>query len=72
MSTELKQQDRIPHNELIRVKAFDYIRQAIIDDIIDGDSSWFEKDEYLNKTEFERGAFAAIALITHRIDCILD
>lgn len=59
-------------NERIRVKAFDYIRQEIIRDILESDPSWFNEPQYQDRPDYERGVRAAIRLITHRIDCIID
>ena len=62
----------LPYREYIRVFDWNDIRDQIKNDILDGDPGWFDKKEHLNKSDFERGVLAAIALITHRIDCIID
>jgi hypothetical protein len=58
--------------EKIRLEAFEYIRSEIKRDILEGDPTWFNEQKYSDRPEYERGVWAAIRLITHRIDCILD
>jgi hypothetical protein len=58
--------------EKIRLEAFEYIRSEIKRDILEGDPTWFNEEKYSDRPEYERGVRAAIRLITHRIDCILD
>jgi hypothetical protein len=60
------------YEEKVRLEAFDYIRNEIRRDILEGDPSWFNEKKYDNRPEYERGVRAVMRLITHRIDCILD
>jgi len=64
--------NHLPCEEKIRLEAFEYIRSEIKRDILEGDPTWFNEQKYVDRPEYERGVRAAIRLITHRIDCILD
>jgi hypothetical protein len=64
--------NKLSPEEKIRLQAFDYIRKEIERDILEGDPTWFNEAKYNDRPEYERGVRAAIRLITHRIDCIID
>jgi len=63
---------RLSLEETIRLEAFDYIRKEIERDILEGDPAWFNEEKYDDRPEYERGVRAALRLITHRIDSIID
>lgn len=62
----------LPKEEELKVKNWEYIKNVIRAELLENDPTWFDKEAHRGKSEFDRGVLAAIAVITHRIDCILD